>query len=106
MSAIGDDRLASEPGRRPGSPGSPRALNLPRPALVRSHGGAPSEVDGERVEAVRESWLVEDRWWTGHPLRRRYWEVVSVRGRNRVVFRDLAAGDGSGAPGGWFIQGS
>ncbi len=77
----------------------PRALNLPRPARVYAHGGAPREVNGERVEAVRESWLVEDRWWVERPLRRRYWELVSVRGRNLIVFHDLCAG-------GWFTQGS
>jgi hypothetical protein len=92
-----------------------RILNLPRPARVRlsSAGAAPVEVNGEAVESVRESWLVEDRWWTGTPLRRRYWELVGERGRNIVVFHDLApdrrAGAG-GAPrapaGGWFIQGS
>ncbi|MGC2374906.1 MAG: hypothetical protein WA484_13620 [Solirubrobacteraceae bacterium] len=62
-------------------------------------------MNGERIDAVRESWLVEDRWWTDRPLRRRYWEVVSVRGRNLVVFHDLTA-DGCGSPGGWFTQGS
>ena len=77
----------------------PRALNLPHAVRVRSRAGVPYEVDGERIEAVRESWLVEDRWWTEQPLRRRYWELVSVRGRNLVVFRDLCAG-------GWFIQGA
>ncbi len=77
----------------------PRALNLPRPARVHAHGGALCEVNGERVEAVRESWLVEDRWWTEQPLRRRYWELVSARGRNLVVFHDLCAG-------GWFTQGA
>ncbi len=77
----------------------PRALNLPRAARVHAHGGAPSEVNGERVEAVRESWLVEDRWWTEQPLRRRYWELVSARGRNLIVFHDLCSG-------GWFTQGS
>ena len=41
---------------------------------------------------MRESWLVEDRWWTDAPLRRRYWEVVTADGRNLVVFRDLLAG--------------
>jgi len=44
------------------------------------------------VEAVRESWLVEDRWWTDAPLRRRYWEVLVAGGRNTVVFRDLQDG--------------
>jgi hypothetical protein len=54
-------------------------------------------VDGEAIESVRESWLVEDRWWTDRPLRRRYWEAVGVRGRNLIVFRDLIDG-------GWFVQ--
>jgi CO dehydrogenase/acetyl-CoA synthase delta subunit len=44
------------------------------------------------VDAVRESWLVEDRWWTDRPLRRRYWEVVTTCGRNDVVFRELGEG--------------
>ena len=48
---------------------------------------------GREVVAVRESWLVEDRWWTGAPLRRRYWEVVTLAGDNLVVFRDLVGGD-------------
>ncbi len=78
--------------------GGPRALNLPRPVRVRWGEGAPAAVDGEAVESLRESWLVEDRWWTEMPLRRRYWELVSVRGRNVVVFHDLRTGD-------WFAQG-
>jgi hypothetical protein len=75
-----------------------RALNLPRPARVRAGTeGMPGMVDGRAVESVRESWLVEDRWWTDEPLRRRYWEVVDARGRNLVVFHDLRSG-------GWFAQ--
>jgi CO dehydrogenase/acetyl-CoA synthase delta subunit len=54
-------------------------------------------VDGRRIDAVRESWLVEDRWWTDRPLRRRYWEVVTTCGRDLVVFHDLVRG-------GWFTQ--
>ncbi|HLH64889.1 MAG TPA: hypothetical protein VKV27_04260 [Solirubrobacteraceae bacterium] len=54
--------------------------------------GRPLAVDGRRVDSVRESWLVEDRWWTEHPLRRRYWEVVTVCGRDEVVFHDLIGG--------------
>ena len=65
--------------------------------------GFPAEVNGEAVQSLRESWLVEDRWWTGEPLRRRYWELVGERGRNLVVFHDLVAGDGRS--GGWFLQG-
>jgi len=80
-----------------------RALNLPRPARVRaSAAGVPVEVDGRTVELVRESWMVEDRWWTEQPLRRRYWEVLSTSGRNMVVFHDL----GAEAAAGWFTQGA
>ena len=65
------------------------ALPLPFPADAV---GTPLVVDGRSVDAVRESWLVEDRWWTNRPLRRRYWEVVTICGRNVVVFRDLLMG--------------
>ena len=49
-------------------------------------------IGNREVDAVRESWLVEDRWWTDAPLRRRYWEVVTADGRDLVVFRDLIEG--------------
>jgi hypothetical protein len=49
------------------------------------------------VDFVRESWLIEDRWWVQRPLRRRYWEVVTACGRDVVVFHELEAG-------GWFVQ--
>ncbi|HEY1451430.1 MAG TPA: hypothetical protein VGF47_10810 [Solirubrobacteraceae bacterium] len=81
-------------------------LNLPRPARVRiGQEGVPRQIDGRAVEQVRESWLVEDRWWTAQPLRRRYWEVVMTSGRNLVVFHDLGAGVGERV-GGWFMQGA
>ena len=60
-------------------------------------GGRPTAIDARTVEAVRESWLVEDRWWSDAPLRRRYWEVVTTDGRDLVVYRDLEGG-------GWFAQ--
>ncbi len=73
-------------------------LAEPRPVRVRAdEHGRPQSVAGRAVEAVRESWLVEDRWWTDAPLRRRYWEVVTTDGRNRAIFRDLEAGA-------WFSQ--
>lgn len=75
-----------------------RRLHEPRPARVRADvRGRPLEVDSLPVDAVRESWLVEDRWWTDRPLRRRYWEVVTIDGRDVVVFRELGGG-------GWFSQ--
>jgi hypothetical protein len=61
-------------------------------AVVAFAEGRPLEVDHRVVDSVRESWLVEDRWWTERPVRRRYWEVVTVCGRNEVVFHDLRSG--------------
>ncbi|MBO9532156.1 MAG: hypothetical protein J7513_04170 [Solirubrobacteraceae bacterium] len=59
--------------------------------------GYPRRVEGAVIEAVRESWLVEDRWWSPSPVRRRYWEVVTTTGQNLVLFRDLRSGQ-------WFKQ--
>jgi hypothetical protein len=71
----------------------PRRLAVPRRAAVRAHAdGSPLTVDDLTVDAVRESWLIEDRWWTDRPLRRRYWELVTTCGRNLVVFHDLERG--------------
>jgi hypothetical protein len=75
-----------------------RRLGAPLPAEVRAdRGGRPLAVGDRAVEAVREDWVVEDRWWTGSPLRRRYFELVLADGRNAVAFRDLASGR-------WFLQ--
>jgi hypothetical protein len=63
--------------------------NTPRPVRVHAAGGIPITVDGNRVEAVRNDWLIEDRWWTRNPLRRRYWEVLTSTGRCLVLFHDL-----------------
>ena len=51
---------------------------------------SPLAVDGIEVEAVREQWLVEDRWWTPKPLQRLYFELVLAEGRDVVVFREPA----------------
>jgi hypothetical protein len=72
-----------------------------RPHRVRVRTGAagePAAVDSVAVEAVREEWLVEDRWWTPKPLRRRYLELVLADGRNIVVFQETDDEDR------WFLQ--
>lgn len=77
-----------------------RTRRLAEPQRVRVQAaadGRPLSVGGRAVESVRESWLIEDRWWTEAPLRRRYWEVVTTCGRDLVVFRDLLAGT-------WYAQ--
>lgn len=91
-------RVVRGPATPTRTPGGPRRLGLPVPTPVTvGTGGRPLTVAGDPVDAVRESWLVEDRWWTSRPLRRRYWEVVTSGGRDFVVFRDLEDG-------GWFRQ--
>ena len=71
----------------------------PRPVRVDAgEDGVPLTVAGVAVEAVREDWLVEDRWWTPKPLQRRYFELVLADGRDLVVFREPAE------IGSWFEQ--
>jgi hypothetical protein len=75
-----------------------KRLGAPRAATVRvGPAGVPVAVARTAVEAVREDWFVEDRWWTGQALRRRYFELVLEDGRNVVVFHDLTGGH-------WFVQ--
>ena len=70
-----------------------RRLYKPRPVTARiGPDGAPVEADGVAVEAVREEWLVEDRWWTPRPLRRHYFELALADGRSLVVFRRRGGG--------------
>jgi hypothetical protein len=75
-----------------------RRLYTPRPVAVRAgDDGVPRAVGPAAVEALREEWLVEDRWWTPRPLRRHYFELALTDGRAVTVFRD--ADDGR-----WFRQ--
>jgi hypothetical protein len=70
-----------------------RRLGAPRPVRVEAGvGGVPEAVGRTAVDAVAEEWVVEDRWWTGRPLARRYFELVLANGSSAVVFRDLRRG--------------
>jgi hypothetical protein len=71
-----------------------RVPYAPRPARIRVRDGRPVEVNGKRVQAIRESWLIEEGWWSERPLRRCYFELLA-EGRDMVVFCDLHRG-------GWF----
>ena len=59
--------------------------------------GLPAGVAGRKVASVRESWLVEEGWWSAEPLCRHYFELVTVEGENLTVFRALPEGV-------WFLQ--
>jgi hypothetical protein len=52
------------------------------------------EVRGRRrvVVAVRDEWLVQDRWWTGQPVERHFFELLVEPGRVMTVYRDLRSG--------------
>lgn len=74
------------------SPGL-RRLYMPRPVAVEvDEDGRPVAVDGVTVEAIREEWALEDRWWTPRPLRRHYFELVLADGRDVTVFHSLLSG--------------
>ena len=71
----------------------PRRLGRPRAAEVRvdAH-GLPARVGAAQVESLIEDWVVEDRWWTERPVRRRYVELALENGRCVLVFKDLIGG--------------
>ena len=70
-----------------------RRLYAPQRVAIRTDPrGAPAQVEGVAVEAVREEWLVEDRWWTPRPLRRHYFELALGDGRALTVFRRAEGG--------------
>ena len=70
-----------------------RRLYRPRPLAIQADGtGVPIAVGQAPVDAIREEWMIDDRWWTGRPLHRRYFDLVTADGVNRVVFCDLTSG--------------
>ena len=78
---------------------NPKGIYWPLPADVAAdEAGAPVAVGGVAVDAIREEWLVEDRWWTPRPLERRYFELVLADGSDVVVYREPAES------GRWFRQ--
>lgn len=79
------------------TPGLRRLYVPQRVAVETGLGEKPRLVEAVAVEAIREEWLVEDRWWTPKPLRRHYFELVLADGRDVVVFR-------SGGSGRWYRQ--
>jgi hypothetical protein len=79
--------------RRGGRVTGVRRLARPRAADIRiGEDGMPATFGPKAVDSVLEDWLVEDRWWTERPVRRRYMELVLTNGRCVLVFRDLNSG--------------
>jgi hypothetical protein len=71
--------------------GQPRAVG--RAGAVRR---SKSKGGGQAVEAVLESWRIDDEWWR-LPISRLYHDVILEGGGRVVLFKDLITGD-------WFAQ--
>ena len=73
-----------------------RPLNRPRPVRVEAdEQGWPIAVylSGRRygVEAVLETWRIDDEWWREKPVSRVYFSVTLEDGRVVTVYHDLLA---------------
>ena len=79
-----------------------RAVNEPQPVTVDfdSSGvmtvGRPDGRTVGRVEAILETWRIDDEWWR-HMIARAYLEVILEGGKRLVLFQDLITGQ-------WFLQ--
>lgn len=79
-----------------------RPLNDPRPVRVTSDArGFPLVVRtgarARRIEAIRDTWRIDDEWWRT-PISRRYHDVVVEGGRRMALYQDLLSGR-------WYAQG-
>jgi hypothetical protein len=71
-----------------------RTIGGPRRAAVRCGAdGIPVAVRDRPVECVRDEWRVDESWWTGRPIHRRYFELVLRGGADVVVFADSRSGE-------------
>lgn len=74
-----------------------RSLNRPRPLRVEAEGGGPPQavqLSGRRlaVEAVLQTWRIDDEWWRPRPVSRLYFSLLLEDGRTLVAYRDLVSG--------------
>jgi hypothetical protein len=74
-----------------------RALNVPQRVKVElDAAGLPKTVGDITVEAVLETWRIDDEWWRRH-ITRRYHEIVLDGGKHVVLFEDQTSTE-------WWIQ--
>jgi hypothetical protein len=70
-----------------------RRLYAPEQVAVRiAPSGEPLAIEDAIVTAIREEWVVDDRWWIPEKLRRHYFELALADGRSAVVFRCALSG--------------
>jgi len=58
--------------------------------------GVLSVSNGGKIEAILETWRIDDEWWR-QPIARAYMEVMLEGGKRLVLFQDLITGE-------WFSQ--
>jgi len=88
-----------------GGPGRVRPLNRPRPVRVEAgEAGQPIAIwlspgrapvwAGRRcaVEAVLETWRIDDEWWRERPVSRIYFSLLLEDGRAVTVYQDIVSG--------------
>lgn len=73
-----------------------RPLNRPRPLRVEAdEEGWPTAVylSSRRwaVDAVLETWRIDDEWWRKRPVSRLYFSLLLEDGRTATVFRDAVS---------------
>jgi hypothetical protein len=79
-----------------------RAVNEPQPVTVDLNEsglmtvGRPDGRTVGKVEAILESWRIDDEWWR-RTIARNYMEVMLEGGKRMVLFQDLLTGQ-------WFAQ--
>ena len=77
-----------------------RPLNMPQAIETTLEDDLPVAITVEgkskRVDAIRETWRIDDEWWRNQ-IARRYVEVILEGGGHFVLYEDLLAGK-------WFLQ--
>ncbi len=79
-----------------------RALNVPGAVTIGFNEsglmmvGRPDGQTVGKVEAILESWCIDDEWWR-QPIARSYMKVLLEGGKRVVLFQDLFTGL-------WFMQ--
>lgn len=84
-----------------------RAVNAPQPValeldasgsliVVKATGERADGRTGGKIEAILESWRIDDEWWR-EPISRAYMEIILEGGKRMVLFQDLFTGI-------WYMQ--